>query len=198
MKQLTVLLFLCMMVTSALAAKSDETLISGEVEHGGFGGPVVKLTEINGRTGILVGGRGGWIINHTFVLGGGGYGLASDIKAKEIGLGTILYLDMGYGGLELEYVVNSPKLIHLSFHTLIGAGSIGYRERDDHFEWDDDSDDIFFVAEPGANLMLNVTEFFRIGLGFSYRFINGVDLEGLSDSGLDGVSTNLTLKFGKF
>ena len=28
-------------------------------------------------------GRGGWIINHTFVIGGGGYGLANNIRSSD-------------------------------------------------------------------------------------------------------------------
>lgn len=195
MRRLIVLLFLFIMGTPAQA--QDETLISGKIESGGFGGPVLKITEINDETGIMVGGRGGWIINHTFVIGGGGYGLANDIKAKDIISEQKLYLDMGYGGLEMECIINSSRLIHVSFHTLIGAGGINYEGHGRRFDYDDDSD-AFFVAEPGANLMLNVTEFLRVGVGASYRYINGVDLQGFNDSDLDGASANLTLKFGKF
>ena len=195
MRRLMVFLFLLIMGASAQA--QDETLISGKIESGGFGGPVLKITEINDETGIMVGGRGGWIINHTFVIGGGGYGLANDIKAKDVISVQKLYLDMGYGGLEMEYIINSSRLIHLSFHTLIGAGGINYEGRGGRFDYNDDPD-AFFVAEPGANVMLNVTEFLRVGVGVSYRYINGVDLVGLKDTDLDGASANLTLKFGKF
>ncbi|NIN69246.1 MAG: hypothetical protein GTO63_32105, partial [Anaerolineae bacterium] len=58
-------------------AQEPETLIEGDVRHGGFGGPVVKFTEVNNEFGVLVGGRGGWIINDSFVLGAGGYGLVT-------------------------------------------------------------------------------------------------------------------------
>ena len=33
---------------------------------------MVKFTEIDGEFGVLVGGRGGWIINDSFVIGAGG------------------------------------------------------------------------------------------------------------------------------
>jgi hypothetical protein len=59
---------------SSLYAQQTETLFDGEVSHGGFGGPVVKFSEIAGSAGVWVGGRGGWIINlselHTISLGG--------------------------------------------------------------------------------------------------------------------------------
>jgi hypothetical protein len=197
MRQLTLWLFLCLMGTSALAAQNDETLVSGKIESGGFGGIVWKVTEISDETGVIMGARGGWIINHTFVIGGGGYGLVNDIKAKKISPDTTLFLDMGYGGLEFEYIVNSPKLIHFTFYTLIGLGSVKYRNGDRSFDHNY-GPYALRVAEPGVNLEVNVTEFFRVGLGANYRYIEGVDLKGISDSDLRGLSANLTLKFGKF
>jgi hypothetical protein len=65
---------LMIMIWTLPVFAGDETLFSGNVEHGGFGGPVVKFTQIKDEFGVLVGGRGGWIINHSFVLGAGGYG----------------------------------------------------------------------------------------------------------------------------
>ena len=95
----------------------EETLVgTGEIDHGGYGALVVKVTGINGETAILVGGRGGWIINHTFVLGGGGYGLVNNLRPDDPG--SFLFpdgetlLNFGYGGLELAYIINSDKLIH--------------------------------------------------------------------------------------
>lgn len=197
MRQLTLLLFLSILGTSALAAQNDETLISGKIESGGFGALVWKLTEINGETAIMGGGRGGWIINHTFVVGGGGYGLVNNMKPQGISSEKDLLLEMGYGGLEFEYIPNSQNLIHYSIYTLIGGGSVEYRKRAHPFDEAYVSDG-FFVAEPGVSFELNVTKFFRVGLGTSYRYINGVNLEGTSNSELQGLSANLTLKFGKF
>jgi hypothetical protein len=101
----------------------DETLISGPVDHGGYGGPSIKVTAIKGNTGVLVGGYGGWFINHTLLIGGGGYGLVSEIKAPaQDDEGNNLYYELGYGGFMLEYVNKSHKLCHYTLSTLIGAG----------------------------------------------------------------------------
>lgn len=197
MRQLTLWLFLCLMGTSALAAQNDETLVSGKIESGGFGGIVWKVTEISDETGVIMGARGGWIINHTFVVGGGGYSLVNNIKPEGISPEKDLLLAMGYGGLEFEYIANSQRLIHYSIYALIGGGSVEYRERDRLFGEAYVSDG-FFVAEPGVSFELNVTKSFRVGLGTSYRYINGVNLEGTSNSELQALSANLTLKFGKF
>ena len=186
----------------------EETLIgNGEVTHGGFGAPVVKYTEIKGEPGLLVGGRGGWIINHTFVIGGGGYGLVNDIEANNYltyaPWENKPFLNFGYGGLELEYISQSNNLMHFSVYTLVGAGGVSYRNS----LWDNNEDgwnnwsspsDAFFVFEPAANAELNVIDFFRINAGVSYRFISGVNFDNLKTSDLGGLSAVLTLKFGKF
>jgi hypothetical protein len=188
----------------SVAAAEEETLLGGEIEHGGFGGPVVKFTEIDDEFAVLIGGRGGWIINHSFVIGGGGYGLVNqDIDEREISPDTTIYMTMGYGGIDLEYIASPNDLIHLTISTLIGAGGIDYMMKSRYNDWEtgnyaNNDGDAFFVFEPGINAELNVMKFFRADLGISYRYINGIETSGLSDSDLNGIAANITLKFGKF
>jgi hypothetical protein len=188
-------------ISAGLMFAQEETLIGeGEVSHGGFGGPVIKFTQIKGEPGVLVGGRGGWIINHTFVIGGGGYGLTNKIEAENQFLGIKPYLNFGYGGVELEYIMHSDKLIHFTICTLIGGGAVSYREDLWDDSWDDmnSPNDAFFVAEPAVNVELNIISFFRINAGVSYRFISGAGFDDLKNKDLAGVSAVLTLKFGTF
>jgi len=186
MKKLFLITAVVMLFVVPLAVNAEErTLISGDIESGGYGGPVVKLTGINNEIAVLMGGRGGWIINHAFIVGGGGYGLVTDIfvSGKKLGL--------GYGGLELGYVFFSDSLVHFTVHSLIGFGGVS-------FENDPASADEIFVIEPEATVVLNVTEFFRIAAGVSYRFVTGVTTSGVSDASLSGLSGMLVLKFGDF
>jgi len=178
-------------VLAAPGLAQEKTLIGDlkDVDHGGFGGPVVRFTRIGGEFGVLSGGRGGWIVDHKYVLGGGGYGLANNIDIER-GLSAGENLEMGYGGLILEYVVASDALVHFTCELLIGAGGLTTQLGAD--------DDAFFVVEPGANLMLNVTKFFRFGTGVSYRQIEGADFSGLDSGDLTGLSWGLTFKFGAF
>jgi hypothetical protein len=205
-KKLFIIIFL--FVVGSVAYSQEETLLEGEIEHGGFGGPIVKFTPIKNEFGILVGGYGGWLINHTFVIGGGGYGLVNKIRATDeaqsvyqfIG-GRPVNIEMGYGGVILEYINNSSSLIHFAFNTLIGAGGVTYNERYDNWQWNDTHtrpNDAFFVVEPELKVELNMTSFFRINLGGSYRFVSGVNIVGLKNSDLSGPSANITFKFGKF
>ena len=188
------LLLTGMLALPALAG--EKTLIGDltEVEHGGFGGPVVRFTQINGEIGVLTGGRGGWIIDHRFVLGGGGFGLANriDIQVPDAtGATTEAKLEMGYGGGMVEVIITSDELIHFSVECLVGAG--GLTSPDYPGE-----DDAFFALEPGANLILNITKFFRFGLGASYRYIAGASYKGIDSSDLSGPSAVVTFKFGSF
>ena len=194
MKKLT--LVGCLVAAGALwgqgALGAQET-----TRHGGFGGPVVKLTEIGEEFGVLLGGRGGWIIDGSFVIGGGGYALVNqgNFEAVPGPLGDPGTLSMGYGGLELEYVHRPDERVHFSVGTLVGWGGLTWDPQGQAGEQESDG---FFVAEPALNVVLNVARQVRAGVGVSYRFAQGVELAELRNGEISGVAGVLTLKFGSF
>ncbi len=53
-----------------VGADEAETLLDAGIKTGGFGGPLVKFTEMNDELSVIVGGRGGAIYNESFVVGG--------------------------------------------------------------------------------------------------------------------------------
>ncbi|MCL5991856.1 MAG: hypothetical protein M1419_07115, partial [Bacteroidetes bacterium] len=200
------------MSTMALEVKQDtdesETLFgNGEITHGGYGAVELKLTQLQGEMGLLIGGRGGWIINNSFSIGGGGYGLVTSQKINNYPTyydDSSAYLRVGWGGLFVEYINSSNKLIHFTVNTLIGAGGASYTRsyHDGMNNWNNDGwmyeSTPFFVVEPGATIDLNVAKFFRISLGASYRFVSGVELSKSTNKDFSGPSANLAFKFGKF
>jgi hypothetical protein len=188
------LIFLLVIVFTFSALAQEATLINGEIESGGFGGPVLKVTNINGENAVLVGGRGGWIINHSFVLGGGGYGLVTDVKAK-VTDSIHQYIEMGYGGVELEYITSSDDLLHLSMGLLVGAGGIGFKQVDNDGFMASHKNNSFFVLEPSVNANLNVTHSFRIAAGVSYRYVSGLKSVVSTNADLIGPSANFDIKF---
>lgn len=202
MKRATIILAL--FIAAALAFSRETTLLDGPVDHGGYGGPGFKLSQIgpDNASALFVGGQGGWIIDHKFIIGGGGYGLVNEVQANWIDIRTFYgeplpyYLNMGYGGLLLGFIQNSDDLIHYEIYGLFGGGGIDYRLKD--AEQSHDSSDGIFVAEPGVNIMLNVTPFFRIGAGASYRYVTGVDDAALTSEDLSGISGQIIFKFGSF
>ncbi len=196
----TMLMLSVTLNTAPALAQQAQTLFDGNTTHGGFGGPAVKVGEVAGSTGVWIGGRGGWIINldqnHAISLGGGGYGLVTDHLAPQQEGDDELYAMNGYGGFILEYTNQSHKLVHFTLSTLTGAGGLMLRER--HYDDVIDETDTFFVFEPGVHAELNVTHFFRIAAGVSYRMTSGIDRFGFSDGDFSGLNGVITLKFGKF
>lgn len=198
-----IILALVLFSFAPLTAQEQTLLGDTEIEHGGYGAMVIKAATINNEPAILIGGRGGWIINHTFSIGIGGYGLANNIEANTVGPFGQKYLQMGYGGLDLEFIANSDDLLHFSVHALIGGGSAGFRNSWDDDNWDNDFDmdhhhDPFFVIEPGVNVDLNITPWFRTSVGASYRYVSGLSSAAATNSDISGASGMITFRFGKF
>ncbi len=142
----------------------------------------------------MTGGRGAWIINHMLTVGGGGYALTNDIEVTDDFMDSDPKLLFEYGGFELGLILASDKMMHFSVNSLIGTGRIGYRSGDR----DESVNEKFFIVEPSANLILNMVKWFRIGLGASYRYVNGVEDFTIKDAELSGLAAVITFKFGSF
>ena len=180
---------------------------SDEMSHGGYGGLSVNYTQIDGKDAVLVGARGAWVINHGVALGIAGYGFANDMKYdKTINDITDKYtLAGGYGGLLIEPIIGAKWPVHVSIPVLIGAGGAGYINQywhtyDDPYYYDhyNNEFDAFFVIEPGIEIELNMVKFMRLAIGGYYRYTSDLDLADSKSDMLNGFSTGVTLKFGKF
>lgn len=199
------------MVYAQSEANKMETLFDGqEFKSGGYGALEMKGVQLNGEWGFMLGGRGGWIINSMFSIGGGGYGLTSTHRTtykEPSDTGKDTYLRLGYGGVFLEYTNSSSSLAHFTANTLIGWGSAAYSGELDEIFKDGDRkkssnwiyrSSNFFVVEPGVTAELNIAKSFRIALGASYRLVSGLDLPVTKNSDLSGLSVNMAFKIGHF
>ena len=163
-----------------------------------FGGPILKVTQINGAVGLMVGGSGGVIFDNILSIGGGGYGLTTNHIIKVNNSQPDSYnLGFNYGGLILEYVHNPNKVIHLSFQTLIGGGSVN--THNENYLWGN-NDYIYqnssvFVFEPSVNLEINMHKYLKLSAGLSYRVVSGSNMNLINDSDLMGLSGDLMFKF---
>jgi hypothetical protein len=186
-------------------AQEMETLMTPGVSNGGFGAVVTRVTSIKDEFGVIAGIRGAWITNHTFSMGAGFYGMATQnvaMNGSEVGgiAGHDYLLEMGYAGLEFEYVYPWHKLIHMNAHVLVGGGGVAYVEdpQRDHGEDDLLDSDAFFIVEPAICLELNVASPMRLDVGLSYRFVSNIELPQIDNRDIDGPAATLTLKFGGF
>ena len=180
--------------------------------NGGYGALMVNYAKIAGRDAAFMGAKGGWIINHSFTLGMGGYGFISEPK-HDNNLNKDYEFAGGYGGLLIEPIVGAKSPVHVSFPILVGVGGIAYTTsylNDNYNQYDETYEDseAFFVIEPGIELEFNVVKFMRFALACSYRYTSDINLDyttvesntnaiGPVDM-LHGWNVGLVFKFGKF
>jgi hypothetical protein len=179
-----------------------EALFNGPLRSTGYGALGFKFTPIQGNFATLLGGYGGWLINKTLMIGGGGYGLTSQIPStapSQAGKN----ISFGYGGIVLEYIGLSDKVFHYAVQGFVGWGGAGYyqsqpQQPGPNINFSRFQTTPLMVFEPTVLAELNVTNFLRLSAGAGYRIVTGSTLEGLSNADLSSYSISLNVKFGTF
>ena len=180
-----------------------KTLLGHDRTGGAYFVFTTGYSVIDDKHAVLFGGRFGWLPARSLGVGLGATGFINEYH-YEPALDRDVFLAGGYGGLYLEPILLPKWPVHLSFPVLLGAGGISYvtkePDRDNNFI---ENTEAFLLAEPGAEVELNLTKFFRLSIGATYRFptafkTNTTDLPRASASSLKGVSYTVSLKFGRF
>ncbi len=168
----------------------NETLLSGNNTYGGFGGPILEFSSINGTTVADIGGGGALVINDFFF---GGYGTGSD-AASLIFEEQRYDIDFGHGGFWMGYAHNEYKLFHLYSSLRLGWGEAEFKQNDQTFY-----DDNFFTLNPELGIEVNVTDWFKLGFNGGYRYISGINtLPTLDADDFSGLIGSITFRFGAF
>jgi hypothetical protein len=180
-------------------------LVVERIRSGAFFAPDVKITDIDGRTGTLVGGYGGWLTDETFFVGAGGSWLANDPND----------IDMYYLGLVAGWRVPLGQAVRFGVRGLVGGGEARlwdtysldwnpgrptpkYRPGDQpslpnrpgtiRYRYADG----FVVFEPQADVTMRLANWMAITLGGGYRFIGGA----YAGDRLSGATGSVALQFG--
>ena len=177
-------------------ARAD-ALFGDDVDVGGFAGPEVRISSLDGDLGIFLGAEGGWILNHHWIVGGAGYALINDHEIDFPPPAVPGKIDMGYGGLYLGYAADAEKLAHFTAGLVIGGGGADLKNADLFFDLED-TGDAFFVLEPHAGLEINLRENVHLKIDGGYRLIAGSDIVSVSDADLSGASFGLGVRVGSF
>ena len=181
------------------AADEPATLAGshGYIKHNGwYVAPSFGGTTLDGHYSSLVGLHGSWLINRQFGIGLTANAFGWD-RTRIDSPQPNTRVDGGYGGLLLQYIIASDKLVHGTVETTIGGGALCYDGGGTyHHECDDRV--TFFVLEPVANVELNVTSFMRVALGAGYRFTAIDDNSFATKPELGGFVTRTSIKFGQF
>lgn len=183
-----------LVIASALihqGTAAKETLIDlDNARVGGFGGPLIKVSEVKGQQTLEIGGMGGASFTtgkHSVIIGGAGIGLVNALDGADNEK-----LDIGYGGVIFGYTHNPEALVHIDSHLLLGAGGVT-AVNSDNATTDTGS---FLIAELSTQLELNITEYIELGLGLSYRITSDPDTTGLSNNDLNSPTAYLLFQFG--
>ena len=187
MKKLTIITCLLLITTAAFSQEEDEfeTLFGPGTRFSGFGGPWMTFTTINGDFSHMMGGGGGVLLNSSFYFGGYGYGSTNRISYQGDNM------EFGYGGLMTGFIFNSKKAIHPMVGFQMGWGDISMENLN--------ITDQVYVLTPLVELEMNLTQFFKLGIGASYRYVSGVDNVGnLKNSDFSGFAGRLSFYFGWF
>jgi hypothetical protein len=186
--------------------KEIKTLLGRDRSGGAYGSFSIGYSKINNYNAVLFGGRLSWIASHWIAIGFGGNGFINEFHHEPFPINRQVFLTGGYGGIFIEPIIMPRFPVHLSFPVLLGAGGISYITTDpntnNHYVEDSE---VFLLVEPSAELELNLTKFFRMAFGASYRYPTPFNV-GISETpssnanaeSLKGMSYMVTFKFGKF
>lgn len=211
----TTLFLIASFILLPLCLKAQDTEMttlfggSKEIRTGGYGAFEIKCSQLDGEfMSLLLGGRGGVIINNVLSIGGAGYGFLPTKKIKCPIYGhedeKNTFWTGGYGGLFFEYINSSNNLVHFTINTLIGAGGITYLTHNNFNKYNNEHPvSVVFVLEPGATIELNIFKTFRLDLGVSYRYSPNFEFKfdrpnENFDITFNGLSISLVFKFGNF
>ena len=184
-----------------------KSLLGKENDLNGFGALDLKVGDFVGERALLMGAYGGFIINRKYLFGVAGYGLLTNVEfdGNVPGDSEIKPLNLhgGYGGMLIGLTIAPRELIHISMPIVLGAGSVEVSDKDFFVNNPADSEftvenSAFFIVEPGLELEFNITKYFRVGAGATYRHIAGTELVNISDEDLRGFSGMLSFRFGRF
>lgn len=185
--------------------KSDEIITifkKGHHTNGAYGSLWAGYTQVDKHNGFSYGINGARLINHVIGIGFSITGFSNEYFLGHEAGSVFQSLQGAYAGLLVEPIVIGRSPVHVSFPCTFGIG--GVAELEAHY-WDyydntyyyKDSD-LYFVAEPGVDVELNIVKHLRIAVGAKYRITSATHLTGFSTHALNGYSISVALKFGKF
>jgi hypothetical protein len=194
-----------------------------KIDNGGYGSVSVGWTQIDSKNAMVIGARAAWVANHYFALGLAGRGFFNNFDNQQYYDGSYdpnydanYSLSGGYGGLLLEPIVAPMSPVHVSFPITIGAGGVAttpayldkyYYSYNSYYY----NSTAFFLLEPGVDVEFNITKFFRLAIGGSYRYTSNIYLQhkylndqdetvfyNVPKDALRGFNVDISLKFGWF
>ncbi len=174
-------------------------LFGGKITNSGYGGVILKFSSFNDQFAFMTGGRGAATINNRYTIGGGGYGIANSISIPGSSEDTSRLFKMGYGGIELGYILLPGKKVNIGTSLLIACGAAFWQNKptSNNEKLFDDDFNIFPVLEPSLYSEVTLNRIMWLHAGISYRYVHHAHLDYMTDHSIRGFSCYIGLLFGK-
>lgn len=166
--------------------------------NGAFAAPVLKFTKLIDQSSLILGVKGGWVINKKIVLGAGYYALTGRVKTSVVDnqSGQNVLMNFNYGGLEFEYLVLNDNTFNISVDMLLGGGGQNYSLENQNKNYGTAS---LLVWEPQLNIEIKLYDWLHADAGISYRMISSYyKLYSVTRDDMQGINVVLTFKFGEY
>jgi hypothetical protein len=187
--------------TTSVPATTTKTreLFGGKITNSGYGGVILKFSSFNDQFAFMNGGRGAITINNRYTIGGGGYGIANSINIPGTSEDTSRIFKMGYGGIELGYILLPGKKVNIGTSLLIAGGAAFWQNKPkgNKEKLFDDDFSIFPVLEPSLYSEVALNRIMWLHAGISYRYVHHAHLDYMTDHSIRGFSCYIGLLFGK-
>jgi hypothetical protein len=173
--------------------KKDE---NNKVRISGFGGPMMIFTCIGDDFAHMMGGGGGIIVGNSF-FGGYGFGMTNEMQYK---YNDQYNLNFGHGGFWIGHFFAINRPIHFNLSVQAGWGNISQGIELDDGDFEEVNSNSVFVLTPIAEVELNFSRFFILGVGTSASYVSGSGIGDTSYTAKDFFkpSVYLSFKFGWF
>lgn len=165
---------------------TESLFSSDKFAFGGLGGPILKVSQLGNGVITTIGGRGLFTIDRLISIGAGGYGTVAQSQLALSGQEEIV--KFGYGGPGIGFKLFAHKLIHIDFFNLFGFGGMQLKNSGKKGG--------LFIIEPELNAELNLTKYWKLGLGASYRFAIASKKLEIDSTALFGVGGQIYCQFG--
>jgi hypothetical protein len=137
--------------------------------YGGFGG---RLGPTAGRLSVFSNFRGGILLGKRLSIGGSLVQMTKRLGSPIQGTsGKEYQIGLAYGGVDIGIVALRRGRFEIGVNSMFGVGVACIYEREYGRPGDCRESVKLFVAEPGAFMHFNLTDWMRVGFNGGYRFV---------------------------
>jgi hypothetical protein len=185
MKQLTLVIFAMLAISSTLTGQRQETVFGRDGLHfsGIWGAFTNTYSFYDEDRGYHSGGTVGLEFGRTIFLGYAWGKLRDDIALP----GGTSSFRLRQKNVVLSVMPNAYQVIHPVLSFQAGSGRVTLS---------DGEDDRVFILQPSAGMELNVFKWFHVGVEGGYRFVTENDLDQVTKEELSAPFAQLNLRFG--